>query len=159
MMITGRLRAARVLAQAWLAPTTQISRLHFRVLLTDVDLNAHLTNSRYPQIMDLGRLDLLVRSGVARELMRRRQNPVMVESQLRFSRELPLGIAYVLETRAVSVERRSVVFRQRFLVGDREHAVATVKVVLLAQGRVTRPDALASLVADQVQGSSERVDQ
>lgn len=159
MMVTGRLRALGVLARALAGPARRVSRLVLRVRAVDVDLNLHLTNSRYPQWMDLGRLDLLVRSGVARAMFAARQNPVVVETQIRFLRELPWGAEVVLDTRLVAVERRAVVFRQRFLVGEREHAVATVKVVVLGKGRVVVPDVMRPLLDDQVQASAERADQ
>lgn len=159
MMLTGRLRAVGVLVRGLMAPKATVSRLPLVVRLTDVDLNVHLTNSRYPQLMDLGRLDLLVRSGVAGALAKQRQRPILVETHLRFLRDLPLGTSFVLETTLVGVERRAAVFRQRFLVREREHAVATAKVVVLAGGRVVQPDLLKVLLPDQVQGSEARTDQ
>lgn len=43
---------------------TDTYSLHFRVWLTDQDTFLHLTNSRYLSFSDLGRLNLLIRSGV-----------------------------------------------------------------------------------------------
>lgn len=157
MMLTARARALSVFAQAALAPAATTSRLQLVVRPWDVDLNVHLTNSRFPQLMDLGRLDLLVRSGAARALFQARQNPILVELRLRFVRELRLGTRYVLETRATQLERRAVVFTQRFLVGDTEHAVGTAKVVLVANGRVVTPTVLHERL--QVQESAARLDQ
>lgn len=39
------------------------SRLAFRCLPTDVDLNFHLNNARYLMMADLGRMDIFSRSG------------------------------------------------------------------------------------------------
>lgn len=165
MLLTARARAASALARAAFAPREPVSRIPFRVWPTDVDLNVHLTNSRYNQIMDCGRLDWLVRGGLLPVLARERLRPVAVELQIRFLRELPLGRRFVLETRATGRDRKAVVVSQRFLVGEVEHAVARVNLLVLGPDGVVEPTALAPLLptaaategaADQVQGSVRR---
>lgn len=160
MMLSGRIRGLVVLAQAWWAPRANVSRLHLRVLPTDVDLNVHLTNSRYPQLMDIGRMDMLVRSGTGQAMHKAGINPVLVESNLAFKRDLPLGVRFTLETRVVGRDRKALVIEQRFLVGDAVHAIGTVKMVCVRQGKVVEPTVLESLIeapdADQVQGSERR---
>jgi acyl-CoA thioesterase FadM len=146
MMLTGRARAIGVLARGWWAPRATVSRLQFRVLPTDVDLNVHLTNSRYPQLMDMGRLDLLLRAGWHRLPRSERPWPVAVEITQRFRLELRLGQRFTLETRATGRVRRALVFEQRFLVGDVVHAEAEVRVVVLRGGRVVDPGALVALL-------------
>lgn len=44
-----------------LAAPFGVSRLPFRVLPNDLDSNLHMTNGRYWNIFDLGRLDLILR--------------------------------------------------------------------------------------------------
>lgn len=44
---------------------TDVYSLNFRVWLTDQDTFLHLTNSRYLSFSDLGRLNLLIRSGIS----------------------------------------------------------------------------------------------
>lgn len=51
------------------------SVLRLRVLPNDLDYNLHVNNGRYLMLMDLGRLDLVVRLGIIGELRRRRWNP------------------------------------------------------------------------------------
>ena len=46
------------------------SVIHARVLPTDLDLNLHLNNGRALTLMDLGRVDLMLRMGVVGELRR-----------------------------------------------------------------------------------------
>lgn len=151
-MLTGRLRALGVAGRALLAPRSTVSTLSFRVLPTDVDLNVHLTNSRYPQLMDMGRLDLLTRGRVLGRMMREGARPMAVEVHLRFLRELPLGARFRLHTRLTGTDRKAVVFEQRFLSGPSadpvEHAVGTVKVLVVQDG-VVRPEPwLGTLLPD-----------
>lgn len=140
MMLSGRLRAVAVVARAWTQPPSTVSRIPLVVRFTDIDANVHLTNSRYPQMMDLGRADWIVRSGAGRRMWQTSTWPVAVEVRTRFLRELRWGTAYVLETTVTGRERRAVVFRQRFLVGDAVHAAGEVRVVCLKDGRVVAPE-------------------
>ncbi|HEX8430337.1 MAG TPA: thioesterase family protein, partial [Longimicrobium sp.] len=48
-----------------------LSVVTFRVFPNDLDVNFHMNNGRYLTLMDLGRLDLLLRLGILRELRRR----------------------------------------------------------------------------------------
>ena len=52
------------------------STLNFRVWPHDLDLSFHLNNGRYLTLMDLGRLDTMVRSGLWREVMRHKWTPI-----------------------------------------------------------------------------------
>ena len=48
------------------------SRISFRVLPNDCDINGHLNNGRYLSFMDLGRLHLVAQIGLLRVILRRR---------------------------------------------------------------------------------------
>lgn len=39
------------------------SHMTFRCLPTDLDMNLHMTNSRYHSFMDLSRVDFMIRNG------------------------------------------------------------------------------------------------
>ncbi len=59
---------------------TDVSRLEMRVLPTDIDLAGHMNNGFYLSVMDLGRFDLLIRSGVWPKLRRAGFAPVMANA-------------------------------------------------------------------------------
>lgn len=61
---------------------TDAYSLHFRVWLTDQDTFLHLTNSRYLSFSDLGRLNLLIRSGVW-DILNRESWELVICSQTR----------------------------------------------------------------------------
>jgi acyl-CoA thioesterase FadM len=52
----------------------------------DLDLLRHMNNGSYLTLMDIGQVDLLVRSGAQREVDRRRWYPVVVGESIRFRR-------------------------------------------------------------------------
>lgn len=62
------------------------SVIHARVLPTDPDLDFHLNDGRSLTLMDFGRVDLMVRTGMVGELRRRRGNPVIASVTIRFRR-------------------------------------------------------------------------
>ncbi len=167
MLLSSRLRAMGAFADALTGPVRRVSELSFTVRPWDIDLNVHLTNGRYPQLMDAGRLHLLVSSGATSQLLRDRTRPIAVEQHLVFKRELGLGARFTLRTEVTGRDRKALVFTQRFLVGDRLHAEGTVNVVLLGPDGVVSPEAIQALLwdgtdggtADQVQASPRRADQ
>ena len=100
--------------------------LHFRVWPLDLDLSLHMNNGRYLTIMDLGRIDILTRSGLLRVVVRERWTPIASGIQIRFSRELRLLDRFRLETRLVAWDDTRVVMEQVFVIasGEREGQVA-----------------------------------
>jgi acyl-CoA thioesterase FadM len=96
-------------------PRLEPSRLDFRVWPLDLDLNGHMNNGRYLTIMDLGRLDLVLRSGLWRIVWRHRWSPMLGTAAIRYRRELRLGRRFTLETRLAYWTGSTIVFEQTFL--------------------------------------------
>lgn len=93
--------------------------VRFRVWPNDLDTNFHMNNGRYMTLMDLGRLDLLLRNGAIRHLMREKWYPVLAGSVLRFRRPLNLFQRFEIRTRIVTWDAKWVYLEQRiFRKGD-----------------------------------------
>ena len=92
-----------------------MSRVPFRVLPNDLDLQNHMNNGVYLSIMDLGRMDLMVRSGVWRELSARGYYPVVVSSTITYRRSLDPWQSYVLESRIIGIDEVAGYMEQRFV--------------------------------------------
>jgi acyl-CoA thioesterase FadM len=88
--------------RARLDPSRDVSRLDFRVWPHDLDTSLHMNNGRYWTIMDLGRADLMIRSGLWRAVLREKWTPVVSAAKIRFRRELKPFRAFRLETRIVA---------------------------------------------------------
>jgi acyl-CoA thioesterase FadM len=97
-----------------LDPRRDASLLHFRVLPTDLDPNLHMNNGRYLTIMDLGRLDLVLRSGLWRPMWRNGWAPMAGSVVIRFRRELRLGDRFTLLTRIAAWSDTTGVMEQTF---------------------------------------------
>ncbi len=103
-----------------------VSEICFRVWPHDLDPSLHMNNGRYLGIMDLGRLDVIIRSGLWRAVMRHRWTPIASAAVIRFRRELRLFDRYRLETRILAWDELAVVMEQVFLFagGPRDGQVA-----------------------------------
>jgi acyl-CoA thioesterase FadM len=104
------------LLTAWRRPTLEathaISTLDFRVWPTDLDVSMHMNNGRYLTLMDIGRLDFLVRTGLWRPLLRHRWTPIASGIAIRFRRELRGFERIKLETRLLTWSDVTVVMEQ-----------------------------------------------
>jgi acyl-CoA thioesterase FadM len=109
VLLTARRRGHLVLP-------AQTSVLSFRVWLHDLDLSIHMNNGRYLTLMDLGRLDVLVRSGLWREVLRHRWTPIASAITVRFQRELRPFQKFRLETRLLCWDASLVVMEQTFVI-------------------------------------------
>jgi acyl-CoA thioesterase FadM len=99
-----------------LDPSEGMSRLSFRVWPHDLDASLHMNNGRYLTLMDLGRLDIMARSGLLRAAWRHGWTPIASGIQIRYRRELRLGQKFRIETRLVAWQTHLVVMEQRFIV-------------------------------------------
>jgi acyl-CoA thioesterase FadM len=104
-----------------------VARLRMRVLPNDLDVLRHVNNGVYFSLMDLGRLDLLVRSGVWAEFQRRGFYPVVASETVTFRRSLQPWQRYELQTRIVGYDERAVYIEHRFVVGGEVYATAHVR--------------------------------
>ena len=94
----------------------QTSVLQFRVWLHDLDISAHMNNGRYLTMMDLGRLDVMVRSGLWRQVLNHRWTPIASAITIRFQRELRPFQKFRLETRLLCWDAALVVMEQTLII-------------------------------------------
>lgn len=93
-----------------------VGRLNLRVVLTDLDILGHMNNGVYFSLMDLGRMDLMVRAGLWKKFIDKGYYPVMANETATFRKSLTHGMKFVLETRIVGYDDRAVYAEQRFVV-------------------------------------------
>lgn len=128
---------------------TDESVITLRVWPNDLDLAWHMNNGRYATIMDLGRLDLLVRRGMLRPLLRRRWRPLVAGYVIRFHRSLRPFDRYQLHTRLLCWDDKWWFFEQRFQRDGELYARALVKTVIKSPAGTLRPaELLRSLGVD-----------
>jgi acyl-CoA thioesterase FadM len=110
---------------------TAANTVNFIVLPNDLDTNIHMNNGRYLTIMDLGRFDLVLRSGILKYMMKQKSIPVLAAAQVRWRLPLQPFQKYTLETRVICWDEKWVFMEQRFIIrgGRKDGAVAAIGLV------------------------------
>ncbi|MCA0370565.1 MAG: thioesterase family protein [Proteobacteria bacterium] len=123
----------------------------FQVLLNDIDLNIHMNNARYLSIMDLGRFDFLVRSGLARFFITEKWQAVLGGVHIRFRRGLRPFQKYTLTTRIVGLDEKWAYIEQRFDADGQMVAHALARAVFTIKGKpIPTTEVLKKLGMDPV---------
>jgi acyl-CoA thioesterase FadM len=111
------------------------SSLPLRVLPTDIDIALHVNNGMYFSLMDLGRFDLMARSGTWKAMRRRGWSPVAAGETIAFRRSLQLGQKYTIETKIIGLDAKAIYFEQRMVVDGEIYARAYIATRLVSKGR------------------------
>lgn len=124
------------------------SDMRFRVDLFDLDTSLHMNNGRYLMLMDLGRLDMMLRSGLWRAVLRNKWVPIASAIKIRYRRELRLWQSIKLETQILCWDDTAVIMEQKFLIvgGSRDGQVAAH--ALFKGGLYDRSDRCFVKIAD-----------
>lgn len=138
------------------------SRIPLRCWPTDMDLNFHMNNGRYLSIMDLGRVDLMLRSGVLKTIIfQNKWMPVIAAGTVRYRKAIDPFERFELETRVVGWDERFVYLEQRFFgASGRVKAIGLVQAAMTSkQGRVPTSELIAAcgLAADSQQAPPEYI--
>jgi len=135
-----RIPALAIRQHLWpLAPLGVLDEdcLRMRVWPNDIDLNLHLNNARYLNIMDYGRMHLLARTRLLDHILRSRWTPLVGAVWMTYRRSLPLFSAYTLSSRLVCWDERWFYMEQTFTAREGLAALGWVKGILRdARGNV-----------------------
>lgn len=120
---------------ALLEPT----RKTFVVWPPDLDVLGHVNNGVYLTMLDVARVDLLLRSGCVGALRARRYYPVVAAETIRFRRSLQLFQRFETETQIIGWDDKALLVRHRFLRRQETLAEAFVRWRFLQRGGGTVP--------------------
>lgn len=136
-------RLIRVVIQAFRGEKLdffETSIVTFRVGLFDLDMNWHMTNSRYQSLMDLGRTDLLIRTGMARKTWGKGWGSVLGAATLRWRRGLRPYQRFDLHTHVLGWDDKWFYLDQKFISEGHILAHGIVKAVFVGkEGTVPAP--------------------
>ena len=122
------------------------SVVRLRVWPSDLDVYGHMNNGRYLTVMDLGRTDLVIRTGMWGLMLQRRWKPLLGSATIRFRRPLTPLRRYELHTRLLCWDAKWFFIQQQFHHHGKLHAVAVVKgLVRGTDGNVPPQDLFAEL--------------
>lgn len=111
-----------------------VSRVALRVLPTDLDVLGHMNNGVYMSLMDLGRMDLMVRAGLWNRMRAAGYYPVMANETITFRKSLQPWTRVILETRIAGYDAKAVYGEQRFVVDGEVYAQAMTRARFLKKG-------------------------
>ena len=92
---------------------TEPVRTQFRVMPADLDVNLHLNNGRYMQLIDVNRLEWALRTRVLHACFKQGWRPILGSSAIHFRRELRLFDRGIAETRLAGWDDRWFFFEHR----------------------------------------------
>lgn len=126
------------------------SETPLRVMPNDLDIFMHVNNGVYLTYADLGRTDLMLRSGTYHAIRKQGWYPVVAEETIRFRQSLTLGQRFVIRTRVAGWDERSIYIEQDFLHGETLVAQAFIDARFLARrgGKVSISELLTFLNID-----------
>ena len=122
------------------------SRVGFRVLPTDCDVNLHMNNGRYLSFMDLGRLHLVAQIGLLGIILSRRWGAALAAAEINFIRPLAPLQKFELVTRLVTWDEKYAYMEQRFESGGVLCAHAFAKGLFLERNRRVAPPEVAAVL-------------
>ncbi|MEM7491915.1 MAG: acyl-CoA thioesterase [Pseudomonadota bacterium] len=114
---------------------TDLYKLRFSVWLTDQDMFAHLTNSRYFSFSDLGTINFIIRSNCWSTMRKRGWIPVILSEKVVVSKMLKFPQKFRLETQITCWDETYVGLRHNFVRKDRIHATVNVLAKFAATDR------------------------
>ncbi|MEH6450782.1 MAG: acyl-CoA thioesterase [Oleispira sp.] len=134
----------------------EASHTRIKIWPTDCDFNLHVTNSRYPAILDLARIQYLIQINALSKFVGGGWKSVLSSQSISFIKEIkPLAIVDI-STQVLSWDRKYCYIEHRFMVGDKLHAKALARVAFIKGRRVRAFDKLLiELSAAEVESPAE----
>jgi len=128
-----------------------VDRLPMRARWTDLDQLRHVNNGVFLSMMDLGRVDLMVRSGVWKKLMDAGIYPVVASQTITYRKSLQWRQKFDIETRMAGYHEKALFVEQRFVVDGEIYARAFVKARFLRRsGGTVSIDELNALAGEDL---------
>jgi acyl-CoA thioesterase FadM len=123
------------------------ARKRFLVWPPDLDVLWHVNNGVYLSMLDVARVDWMLRSGMAGPLRQRGFYPVVAAETIRFRRSLQLFQTFEVETKVLGWDDKAFLVQHRFLRGEELVAEAVVRARFLKRrgGTVTCAELLEAI--------------
>lgn len=117
----SRVRRGRTLDSA------EVGRIRLTTLPTDIDILRHMNNGRYLSLFDLGRWDLLIRTGLFDAMKERGWYAVVSSETVTFRKSLQLWQRFDVESRFIGHDEKAVFMEHRAVVDGEVYARVIVR--------------------------------
>lgn len=126
------------------------NRLSLRVLPNDIDINMHMNNGRYLTICDLSRVDMFIRTGLAKTMQQSKWIPVIAEHTMTYKKSLKMMQKYEVEMNITHWDEKFFYMEHRFVVADRIVAQGRSKGCVVSKQGVITPEHVIMAVSDRL---------
>ncbi|GGH48762.1 acyl-CoA thioesterase [Microbacterium album] len=125
------LRARRLRRRQGTLPMTAVGRIRLTTLPTDIDILRHMNNGRYLSLFDLGRWDLMTRTGLMDMMRERGWYPVVANETITFRKSLNLWQRFEVQTRWIGHDDRAIYLEHRAVVRGEVYTSAIIRARVL----------------------------
>jgi len=123
-----------------------VNSLCLRVLPNDIDINMHMNNGRYLTICDLTRVDMFIRTGLAKTMFLEKWIPVISEHTMKYKKGLKLFQQYNVHMEIIGWDDKVFKMVHTFIVNDRVVAEGTSMGVIVGKNGVIPPEQVMTTV-------------
>ena len=124
-------RARRRLRKEGTIAPGSLSTIRVTTLPTDLDVLRHMNNGRYLSLFDLGRWDLLGRTGMTDAMKRNGWYAVVSAETVTFRKSLELWQRFDIESRLLGHDDKAIYLEQRAVVDGEIYARAIIRARML----------------------------
>jgi len=130
-----------------LAPENLRNEIQTRVMPNDLDLNLHVNNGRYMTLCDFNRVDLFVRTGLARLMVKNGWAPIVAEHTMTYIKPLSVFDKIKVTMEITHWDEKFFYSTHEFYKHDKKIAEGTSKALVISksEGRLT-PDAVVESI-------------
>ena len=125
--------------------------LTLRVLPNDIDINMHMNNGRYLTICDLSRVDMFIRTGLAKTIVKEKWMPVIAEHTMQYKKALKLFQKYEVRMEITGWDEKFFHMIHDFIVGDRVVAQGTSQGAVVSENGVVPPEEVMRVVSERIE--------
>jgi len=148
-------RAQRRLRKEGRLPLTALGRIRVTTLPTDIDVLRHMNNGRYLSLFDLGRWDMLTRTGLTDVMKKNGWYAVVSAETITFRKSLQLWQRFDIESRMLGIDDKAVYLEHRAVVDGEIYARAIIRARMVKRSGGTLPHAELFAAVDRPEGLPE----
>jgi acyl-CoA thioesterase FadM len=141
------LRARRRVRRGKTLDASSVSSIRLTTLPTDIDILRHMNNGRYLSLFDLGRWDLLIRTGLFDAMNERGWYAVVSSETVTFRKSLQLWQRFDVQSRFIGHDDKAVFLEHRAVVDGEIYARVIVRSRMLRRtgGTVSNEELFAAV--------------
>lgn len=141
------LNARRRVRRGKTLDASSVSSIRLTTLPTDIDILRHMNNGRYLSLFDLGRWDLLIRTGLFDAMNERGWYAVVSSETVTFRKSLQLWQRFEVQSRFIGHDDKAVFLEHRAVVDGEIYARVIVRSRMLRRtgGTVSNEELFAAV--------------